>query len=140
MENPKYIASDIPAQPLKAYLDENGTTIDLEQEAPTGATLTLDSSSFDSTSDGAPEQPQKPIHLTRDKIMDILRKMFASEQITRQQMLEMRRRFGISNASFHKKRVSKAKKKKARALAYKNKRTNRLNGSSKGEKRSHGIR
>jgi hypothetical protein len=134
MEKPEYVMSDITPEPLKVHLDENGTTIDLP---PQGATLNLDSSTLDPV-EAPVQQPQKQIQLTRDKFMNILRNMLASEQITRQQMLEMRRRFGISNASFHKKKRDPEKEKRAKKLARARRRVNRLNNSTKGQKRNNG--
>lgn len=112
-------------------------TIDQPSEIE-GATLHLDSSSLDPITVSPPEQPQKQIKLTRNKFLQILSQMFASEQITRQQMLEMRRRFGISNASFHAKKRDKALIKRKKAIAYNSKRVNRLNNCAKGETRQHG--
>lgn len=136
----EYIPSDVPAEPLKAHLDENGTTLALdklvEETLGEGATLHLDSSKFEENV--APPEAAPQIKLTRAKFLQILSQMLATEQITRQQMLEMRRRFGISNASFHAKKRNKAKIKKAKALAYKNKRVNRLNNCAKGQKRGAG--
>lgn len=137
----EYIPSDVPAEPLKAHLDEAGTTLALDklvdEALGEGATLHLDSSSLDPIQLAAPQE-QKQIKLTRAKFLQILSQMLATEQITRKQMLEMRRRFGISNASFHAKKRNKTKIKKAKALAYSNKRTNRLNKSTKGENKRSG--
>ena len=118
---------------------EEQTPIELkDDQLPEGATLVLDSSELTPEQTQGEGEPQKQITLTPDKFMDVLRKMLASDQITRRQMLEMRRRFGITNASFHKKKVDAAKKKRKRALAYRNRRANRLNNSTKGQKRNNG--
>ncbi len=117
-DNTDYVMTDIPPEPMLVALDEKGTTLELKSE---------------------PEQPtQKEIKLTQNKFMEVLRKMLGTEQITQQQMLEMRRRFGISNASFHKKKADPAKKKRARKLARAKRRVNRHNGSLKGQTRNHG--
>jgi hypothetical protein len=76
--------------------------------------------------------------LSQDKIMSALRKMVDSEQITHEQMVDMRRKLGISNASFHKKKIDLAKKKKARRLAKAQRQVNRHNGSTKGQKMTGG--
>lgn len=129
--NKDYIASEIPAEPLKVYLDENGTTIDIESPLE-GATLNLSSKDIEPIELQA-QEPQQQLIPTRTKFLQILRAMVASEQITQRQATEMRRRFGISNASFHAKKVDQDKKKRKKALAYNNKKTNRHNGSTKGQ-------
>lgn len=139
-----YVPSDIPAEPLKAHLSED-LFIELDKktspgrmypthkhdELPEGATLTL------STEDLLPEtiieERQPTMALTREKFLGIISRMLASEEITQRQAMEMRRRFGISNASFHAKKVDSKKKKKARKLAARNRKVNRWNGSKKGE-------
>lgn len=85
------------------------------------------------------DAPQKEITLTRDNFLKALRRMLGEETITRSQMLEMRRRFGITNASFHAKKVDITKKKAKRKLAAKARRVNRQNNSIKGQKRSSGV-
>lgn len=105
-----------------------------------GSTLVLKSSDIAPVNLDAPEQtqPEQPkTVLTKEKFLSILSQMISSGDITSRQAQEMRRRFGITNASFHKKKVNKVAKKKAKALAYKNRRTNRLNGSTKGQTKQH---
>jgi hypothetical protein len=98
-----------------------------------GTTLHLDSKKVEPIEVAAPQQPQKQIELTREKFLKIIKIMLENEEITRSQMLEMRRRFGITNASFHKKKVDKVKKKKAKKLARHHRRINKLNNSTKGQ-------
>lgn len=102
-----------------------------------GETLMLNSSDIEPIKVNPPEQEQPKTTLTRDKFMNILSQMIASGDITPRQAMEMRGRFGITNASFHNKKINKAKKKKAKALAYRNRRINRLNGSTKGQTKQH---
>lgn len=145
-----YVPSDIPAEPLKAYLTEDmyveldkktspGRVYPIPQSAdevendtlPEGATLVLNSEEL--VPETLVEERKPTMALTREKFLGILSRMLADEEITRSQAMEMRRRFGISNASFHAKKINKAKKKKARKLAYHNRRVNRLNGSTRGQ-------
>ena len=82
--------------------------------------------------DTTPVEPDQPkMRLTREKFLAILRQMLSSEQITASQANEMRRRFGITNASFHAKKTDAAKKKRKKKIAYRSKRINRLRASAK---------
>ena len=119
--------SNLPAETYSTI-----TPVDVGDELPEGATLVLDSKDAETVTLNLPQKEPKA-RLTRDQFMAILSQMISSGDITPRQAQEMRRRFGITNASFHNRKVNKAKKKKAKTLAYKNQRTNRLNGSKKGE-------
>lgn len=121
---------------IKKAVDAINNAVDTDI-LPEGATLHLDSSVLDPVEGPIPEQ--KRIHMTPDKFLGVLRKMFEGEKITRAQMIEMRRRFGITNSYFTKPKTDKAKKKKAKAVAKASRRRNRYNNSTKGQKRTHGV-
>src|SRR5271157_3165424 len=120
MNEPEYVMSDVPTEPLKAHLDENGLTLPLgdplpeivDDTLPEGATLVLDSSEFQDVKLQPPESvPGKQIPMTQEAILAFVSKMVASGEITTRQAADIRRRFGISGSIFTKKKVNKAAKK-----------------------------
>lgn len=135
-----YILSDVPPEPEQVVLDEEGTTLELNSDILDMDKKTSSSRMYPASKEmqKAIEPGQKEIKLSSNKFMEVLKKMLGTEQITHEQMLEMRRRFGITNASFHAKKVDPAKKKRARKLARAKRRINRHNGSMKGQSRNGG--
>lgn len=107
---------------------------------PEGAVLAIDSSIADALPTiEAPEPKQTPgAHMTPQKLMKMLKKMVDSEQLTPEQARTMRKQFGISQAYFTGKHITVEEKKKKKEIVTASKRANRYNGSTKGQKRSHG--
>lgn len=108
---------------------------------PEGAILAIDSSVADPLPViDPPEQPKQTpgAHMTPEKLMEMLKVMVDTEQLTPEQAQTMRRQFGITQSYFTGSKTSRADKKKKKAIAENSRKANRYNGSTKGQKRSHG--
>lgn len=115
----------------------------VDDTIPEGAVLSIDSSIADPppTLDAPQEVEQKQTpgtFMTPEKLMGLLKKMVETEQVTPEQARTMRQQFGISQAYFTGKKVSREEKKKKKAIATASKRANRYNESSKGVSRQRG--
>lgn len=123
--------------------DHDPTMIETPNVSEDG-TLTLDSSIVDVLApiETAAEEPRKQTpgaFMTAQKLMTMIKKMVDSEQITRQQARDMRRKFGISQAYFTGKKVLREKKTILKKITDNSKRINRHNGSTKGQTFQRGL-
>ena len=110
---------------------------------PEGAVLALDSSIADPPPKLDPPKdkefvPTPGAFMTPDKFMGILKKMVDSEQISPKQAKQMRQQFGVKQSYFTGTKIDPVKNKEKKAVAQSSRVANRYNGSSKGQKRSHG--
>lgn len=105
--------------------------------------LTLDSSVDDVLAPvNTTEEPRKQVpgaFMTAKKLMKMIKQMVVSETLTRHQARDMRRNFGISQAYFTGKKVSREKKNILKKIADNSKRINRHNDSTKGQTFQRGL-
>lgn len=111
-----------------------------QEQIPEGATLAIDSSIADPppTIDPPAAKPTNGAHMTPKKLMALLKNMVDSEQMTKEQARAMRKQFGLSQAYFTGKHITRDEKKKKQAIVDASRKANRYNGSTKGQKHSHG--
>lgn len=155
-----YVTSEVPPTKAQVVLDDIGTTIDVDVDLkqrrqdliddavvvyhetrppepveddtlPEGAELVLDT-----------PDDLKPTNksVSPQQILQIISNLVRSEQITTAQAKQMRAKFNIHQSYFTSNRtVDSVKKTKAKKLADANRRRNRRNGSTKGQKRNNGT-
>lgn len=118
---------------------------DTELTVP-GATLVLDSNTeanfSEQFSDTTKEQkftPTPGAFMTPQKLMKLLKNMVDTDQVTPHQARQMRQQFGISQAYFTGKKVSREEKNAKKRTADASRRENRYNESAKGQKRNNGY-
>lgn len=117
---------------------------------PEGATLNISSNEVELPPDFVDEQDlveasstERPqfksapgAFMTPEKFMKALKHMVDTDQLTPEQARQMRTQFGVTQAYFTGKKVSREHKNAKKKIATESRRKNRVNGSTKGQKRT----